>query len=200
MKVIPGLPALSPNNEIILKDAITLLKNDFVDLYSEIGYDKSKVGIAWHTLRVSPKGVDMRLKTRGVSTIDKENIKEEAAEKRKLLLNPKEEVKMEKTAIKKEVSKPKEEEIELAEGPGPEAEVAVEEKPVKAKKEKIEKPKKEKVEGEVKVKGKKGVKKAAIMALIDAGETDWKVIVEKTGASQHFSKWLLKQSKKKAEA
>lgn len=179
------LPELNSKNELAIRDAISLLKSDFTTLYSKIGYDKNKASIAWHTLRVSPKGVEMRLKVRGTSIIS--DFDTEAKERKEQLLN------LKPVEMKEKEAEPTAE----AQGEGgamPSAEEVATKgaKPKKEKKVKEPKAPKEKKEG-----GRvRGTLKNSIMDLINAGETDFKVLMEKTGASKHFTKWLLKQTKK----
>lgn len=48
------------NNPALLRDAVTLLKSDFVGLYVKMGYDRQEVGELWHTLRVSSAGYKLK--------------------------------------------------------------------------------------------------------------------------------------------
>lgn len=46
-------------DEQVVRDAVSLLKSDFVALYEKLGFDKTHTSIAWHTIRTSPAGRNM---------------------------------------------------------------------------------------------------------------------------------------------
>lgn len=49
------------NNEAMIRDAIQMLKSNFVENYSVYGYDPIEVGKAWHTIRTSKKAREMNI-------------------------------------------------------------------------------------------------------------------------------------------
>ncbi len=75
----------------LLIDAIKLLKSEFTELYVGLGYDRKEVGLAWHNLRVSPKGNEMlskfpphaRTQARTFISDMKEEIAERSEKKKK---------------------------------------------------------------------------------------------------------------------
>ncbi len=71
------------DNPDLLKDAMTLLKSDFVALYVAQGYDRKETEMAWHNLRTSAAGHEFR-KNLGSPSINKAtsfigNMEEEVA-------------------------------------------------------------------------------------------------------------------------
>lgn len=42
--------------ESVILDAVRMGKGNFVELYEGMGHDKADAGLAWHQIRVSPKG------------------------------------------------------------------------------------------------------------------------------------------------
>ncbi len=40
----------------IIQDAVRLLKSQFVEVYTKLGYERLEVSVGWHTMRMSPKG------------------------------------------------------------------------------------------------------------------------------------------------
>lgn len=166
---------LDKNDPKVIDDAVRMSKSDFTAVYEALGYNKTLVGVAWHTIKTSPAGrakID-EYKQNGLPSIETQpatfigNVAEEVQE-RKESEGKKTKVKKEKV-VKEKVAKVKKEKAPKTA------------KPVKEKKEKS---------------GKKGDKSQAIKDLIAAGETDWKVLVEKTGASVVYTKRVLAANKK----
>jgi len=165
----------------VIDDAVRLSKTDFTALYEKMGYTKVLVQIGWHSIRSSKQGQEAmdRYKQSGVNPEKQpvtfiSNVEEEAAERVKEPKAKKEKVEKEKVAKVKKEKVVKEKKVKEPKAT----------KEPKAKKEKKAKS------------GKKGDKSQAIKDLIAAGETDWKVLVEKTGASVVYTKRVLSASKK----
>src|SRR6185436_7985492 len=61
-------PLNQESNPQLLRDAVTLLKSDFVGLYVKMGHDRQEVGELWHKQRVSSAGHKLK-KEIGAPTI-----------------------------------------------------------------------------------------------------------------------------------
>lgn len=162
---------IDKQSESVIKDATELLKNDFVALYEGLGYDKTKAGLAWHAIRVSPKGraaMDALKLPKHIQAKTMIDVKEEVAAR---------------TSKKGKKDKVAAAEEEVAEAP-------------KAKKEKVAKDKKvakQSADG-----SERGQKTAIAKELIAKGEKDAKIIAEKSGAAIAYVRTLLYNSRKKA--
>ena len=75
----------------VLEDAVRLLKSDFVELYKEMGYNPSEVGEAWHSLRVSPRGMKLKSSIRSTSVNQATSFISNAKEEAKARLGKKKE-------------------------------------------------------------------------------------------------------------
>lgn len=156
---------LNLQDEQVITDAVKMLKTDFVAVYTEMGYDKAKVSLAWHSCRTSKRGQELK------QSLPPGNNAQAAS----FVSEPKEEA---QERLKKQ-SKKKVTVQEVA------AELVAEEKP------KVKKEKKAPKEGQ----GKKGEKGKLIRELIAKGITDPKELVEKSGASKLYVSWVLKNPK-----
>lgn len=156
---------LNLQDEQVITDAVKMLKSDFVAVYTEMGYDKMKVSLAWHSCRTSKKGQEIR------QNLPSGNNAQAAS----FVSEPKEEA---QERLKKQSKK----KVIAQEGV---VEDVVEEKP------EIKKEKKVLKEGQ----GKKGEKGKLIRELIAQGIIDVGELVEKSGASKLYVGWVLKNSK-----
>lgn len=51
---------IDTHDEQVIRDAVSLLKSDFVALYKKMGFDENHTSVSWHTIRTSPQGRAMR--------------------------------------------------------------------------------------------------------------------------------------------
>lgn len=51
---------LNAQDPVVLNDGVRLLKSDFMDLYVQLGYDRTHTSLVWHSIRVSSQGRDLR--------------------------------------------------------------------------------------------------------------------------------------------
>lgn len=159
---IHNMETLNVQDPQVIEDAVRMLKSEFVELYTKLGYDKTHTGVSWHTIRTSPKGQEMRksiyqgaqhLQATTFITDMEQEVKERAKKKKPSLT-----------------------------APDQGSENAPEGKVPKTKSSN------DKASGKV-----KGDKAKQAKALIEAGETDPEVLVEKVGLSKIYAKTLLKK-------
>ena len=59
MSINKDFTPLDQTDKQVIEDAVRLLKSQFIDLYVEMGYNREKVGSAWHKIRTSKSGHEL---------------------------------------------------------------------------------------------------------------------------------------------
>lgn len=156
----------------VTEDAVRLLKSDFISLYKEMGHDPDRAASLWHEIRVSPKGLRLRVSIKASAingaTSFIADIKEEARIrlKKKGIIDP-----------------------ELIDTTTNEEVVDQVTQSHQTEKEQIKKIKTN-LTNKTMAKGEKANK---VKELVDSGITDVNVIVEKAGVNKLYAKNLLKK-------
>lgn len=160
-----NMKTLDTKNEIVVRDAVRLSKSDFTELYSRSGYDKRHVSLAWHSIRVTPRGRKMMEEIfKGAPHMIETN--------------------QPATFISDMDEEVKERAEELAQ-------VSLDQGSDETEHEASEEPKKEKKER----KPRENTKADQAKALILGGETNPDVLIEKVGLSKVYAQTLIKKFK-----
>lgn len=180
---LSNMKTLDTKNEIVIQDAVRLLKSDFTELYTRLGYDKRHVSLAWHSIRVSPKGQKLltqifkeapHMTQNNQAATFISDMDEEVEERAKQLAQ-----------TPSDQGSEKETEYEMVDDLEPTQDPELQEE---LKKEKSQE------KGEKKErKAKSGTKAEQAKALILGGITDPAVLVEKVGLSKVYAQTLIKK-------
>lgn len=177
-----NMKTLDTKNEIIIRDAVRLLKSDFTELYTRLGYDRRHVSLAWHSIRVSPKGRKLLTQIfKGAPHMIQNNqaatfisdMDEEVEERAKQLAQ-----------TPSDQGSEKETEYEMVDDLEPTQDPELQEE---LKKEKSQE------KGERKKAGRSGDKGEKAKALILGGVTDPAVLMKEVGLSKVYAHKLLKK-------